>query len=126
MLRRIGPTPLIGRERELSELLGRLEAAGQGQGGAALVAGEPGIGKTRLVSELADQAREAGWQVLVGRAYESEGLPPYWPFHEALSDYIRSCPVADLQSQLESGAAALAMVLPDVRDRIHDLPPTPL
>ena len=125
MLRRIGPTPLIGRRRELSTLLGWLAAAGRGQGGVALVAGEPGIGKTRLVSELAGRARHAGWQVLVGRAYESEGMPPYLPFTEALRDYIRSCSVAALRAQLGSGAAALAMVLREVHDRLPDLPPSP-
>src|SRR5687767_10563999 len=76
--------PLVGREGELATLLGRLADAGRGQGGVALVAGEPGIGKTRLLAELADRAGAAGWTVLVGHAYDTEGMPPYLPFIEAL------------------------------------------
>jgi DNA-binding CsgD family transcriptional regulator len=45
-----------------------------------LVAGEPGVGKTRLAEEAVDQARELGLACAMGRASEDEGSPPYWPF----------------------------------------------
>src|SRR5215208_4810980 len=79
----------VGRERELALLDDRLAAAGRGEGRLVLVADEPGIGKTRLVAELAASARDAGWRVLAGRAYDQEGLPPYLPFVEALRGHIR-------------------------------------
>lgn len=96
----------------MATLLEHLEAAGSGQGGVVLVAGEPGIGKTRLVSELADRARARSWLVLVGRSYESEGLPPYLPFIEALRGYVRACSPDALWMQLGPGAADVALLVP--------------
>ena len=52
-------TIFVGRQRELAALGECLAAAAHGEGGIALVAGEPGIGKTRLLAELADRARTA-------------------------------------------------------------------
>ena len=121
----IGRIPLVGRQPELAALLERLEAAGQGQGEIVLVAGEPGIGKTRLLAELADRARGSGWQVLVGRAYESEGMPPYLPFAEALRDYFRTCPPESLGAQLAKGAAELAILLPELWDHFPVTRPGP-
>src|SRR5687768_9905932 len=95
-----GRTPFVGRERELALLLERLGAAGDGQGGVVFVAGEPGIGKTRLLEELVEQARIAGWTVASGRAYETEGLPPYLPFVEALTEWASACTDDDLRSCL--------------------------
>lgn len=82
----------VGREAELAVLLQRLEGAGGREGGVALVAGEPGIGKTRLLAELADRARAEGWTVLTGRGSEGEGMPPYLPVVEALRQFLRTAP----------------------------------
>ncbi|MBI3964092.1 MAG: AAA family ATPase [Chloroflexi bacterium] len=125
MRHRSGRLQLVGRHRELATLLEHLEAAGSGQGGVVLVAGEPGIGKTRLVSELADRARAQSWLVLVGRSYESEGLPPYLPFIEALRGYVRACSLDALRSQLGPGAADVGLLVPDVRDRLPELEQNP-
>ncbi|MEE2927102.1 MAG: ATP-binding protein [Chloroflexota bacterium] len=51
-----------------------------GQGRLVMLAGEPGIGKTRTAQELAAYAKEHGVQVLWGWCYEEEGAPPYWPW----------------------------------------------
>jgi predicted ATPase len=72
--------PFVGRERELTALWDRLILTSQGHGGVAFVAGEPGVGKTRLVMEVAARARAESWLVLVGRAYDSDGMPPYLPW----------------------------------------------
>jgi DNA-binding CsgD family transcriptional regulator len=61
-------------------LAGCLRSALDGQRQVVLVAGEPGVGKTRLAEEAVDQARELGFACAVGRASEDEGSPPYWPF----------------------------------------------
>ena len=63
-----------------------------------LIAGEPGVGKTRLMQEAASAAQNLGWLALLGHTYDSEGMPPYLPFIEALRDYVRLCPVEDLNS----------------------------
>jgi DNA-binding NarL/FixJ family response regulator len=75
----------VGRVRELGELGRALDAARAGSGTAVLVAGEAGIGKTRLASELATRARETGFEVLLGRSIDLVGTElPYQPFVEAL------------------------------------------
>jgi DNA-binding CsgD family transcriptional regulator/tetratricopeptide (TPR) repeat protein len=75
----------VGRARELMELEQALEAAQAGRGATVLVAGEAGIGKTRLASELTTRARDAGFGVLLGRSIDLVGTElPYQPFVEAL------------------------------------------
>jgi predicted ATPase len=113
-------TPLVGRDRELSILLDALEAAARGSSAILLLSGEPGVGKTRLIVELTDRAKAAAWSVLVGHAYDSEGMPPYLPFIEALSDYVRSMSMTDLMAQLGDTVGQLALLLPDVRRHFHD------
>src|SRR6266545_3691824 len=75
----------VGRARELEELERVLDSARAGNGATALVSGEAGIGKTRLASELASRARDAGFEVLLGRSIDLVGTElPYQPFVEAL------------------------------------------
>ena len=75
----------VGRGRELAELERALDATRAGGGTTVLVAGEAGIGKTRLASELAARARDAGFEVLLGRSIDLVGTElPYQPFVEAL------------------------------------------
>ena len=63
---------LVGRDRELAALRDALAAATRGEGGMVLLAGEAGIGKTRLGSELADWARETGSTALQGGCAATE------------------------------------------------------
>ncbi|UCE37634.1 MAG: tetratricopeptide repeat protein [Thermoplasmata archaeon] len=75
--------PLVDRIRELGELKDHLHNAMQGQGNLLFIAGEAGVGKTRLVEELKTYAQSQGVQILQGGSlYES--LTPYMPFIEAL------------------------------------------
>ena len=80
----LGRTGFVGRAAELGRLMEGWERARTGGRELVLVAGEPGIGKTRLVAELAVRAHEAGAVVLFGRCYE-ETLTPYQPFVEAFA-----------------------------------------
>lgn len=73
----------VGRDRELAELEAALAAARAGRGSVALIGGEPGIGKTRLASEVADLAAGRGVPVAWGRCPEN-GAPPYWPWTQVL------------------------------------------
>ena len=116
--------PLVGRGRELSILLDSLDQAAT-QGGVILIGGEPGIGKTRLVSEFADRARAAGWRVFFGHADESGVTFPYLPFVEALRDYVRTCSLEDLRAQLVDGAQEVALLVREVRSRFPDLEDSP-
>jgi predicted ATPase len=67
----------VGRREEMAALGALLDRARDGEPGFAIVAGEAGVGKTRLVAELARQATEAGFTVLTGHCVElgAEGLP---------------------------------------------------
>ena len=114
-------TPFVGREQELSLLAQRLDAAGQGEGGVVLIAGEPGIGKSRLLTEFARVARRAGWLVLFGRAYDTEGMPAYLPFVEAVREHLDACPDQELLAIVED-APSVATLIPQLRARFPVLP----
>ena len=75
---------LIGRSAELDRLTTVLDAAGGGLAGVALLGGDAGIGKTRLVTELAEQARADGFAVLIGQCAELGDALPYLPLADAL------------------------------------------
>jgi DNA-binding CsgD family transcriptional regulator/tetratricopeptide (TPR) repeat protein len=117
--------PLVGRVKELGILLDRLDSAISGGGGLVLVAGEPGIGKTRLLVELAARARAAGTLVLSGRAYDVEGLPAYHPYAEAFRAYLREQSPDAIIATLRSTAPDLVRIVPEIPEQLAGLPPTP-
>jgi len=121
-----GVSAFVGREAELSVLSAALDAAVAGRGGMVLVAGEPGIGKTRLAEELAAGARRQGALVLWGRCYEGEGAPAFWPWVEILRAALRGRDAASLRAALGSGAVSIAPLLPEVLDLLPELPAPPL
>jgi DNA-binding SARP family transcriptional activator len=112
----------VGRERELATLVGALDDALAGRGRLALVAGEPGIGKSRLADELGHRARQRGAKVCVGRCWEAGGAPAYWPWVQALRSYIRDADAAALGRQLGDDGPELATIVPEVRGLVPDLP----
>ena len=116
-----GRTPFVGRQPELAELIGRLEATHPGQGSVVLISGEPGIGKTRLLTEFAARARLAGWLVVSGRAHDTEGMPPYLPFAEALREYTGIASDDTLRALLENTTEVVAL-MPELGIRFRALP----
>jgi DNA-binding SARP family transcriptional activator/tetratricopeptide (TPR) repeat protein len=115
----------VGRELELNELFAGLDDALAGRGGLYLLVGEPGIGKSRLGEELVRAARGRGFQVLVGRCWEAGGAPAYWPWVQALRAYVRESDTEELRAQLGVGAADVAQIVPELRERFADLPEAP-
>jgi len=107
----------VGREEELERLLRLWKEAVTGERRVALVAGEPGIGKTRLAIELAGAVRESGGVVLAGRCDEDLGVP-YQPFVEALRYYVAYA----TEPRLGRYPGELVRVLPDLRDAVRGLP----
>ncbi|MFI6508387.1 AAA family ATPase [Streptosporangium sp. NPDC050855] len=81
---RSGRSALIGRSRELDRLTEVLDAAAAGQAGVALLGGDAGIGKTRMIAELAERAASAGFAVLIGQCAELGDVLPYLPLADAL------------------------------------------
>jgi DNA-binding winged helix-turn-helix (wHTH) protein/tetratricopeptide (TPR) repeat protein len=116
----------VGREAELLQILDVWQRAKTGRHQLLLVAGEPGIGKTRLSLEFARTRAAEGSTVLVGYSDE-ENLVPYQPFIECLSWYFHHCPQAELRGQLAAigGGGELGPFVPELRNRIPDLPSPP-
>ena len=77
---------LVGRDGELRRLLGLLDDAAAGQPAHALISGDAGVGKTRLVAELAARAADRGFMVLSGRCAELGDSIPYLPLADALRE----------------------------------------
>ncbi len=115
---------MVGREPEFTMIWQRLSIARAGQTTVVILAGDPGIGKSRLLMTLADQASKVGALTLRGGAVEAEGMPPYLPFLEALGRYIRTTDRATLETQCGRGAAILATILPELLPRLGELPST--
>jgi AAA ATPase domain len=74
----------VGRVRELWELLAALREGAAHRDLLFLVTGEPGIGKSRLMEELARLLEGQGWRVLVGRCWEHGGAPACWPWMQGV------------------------------------------
>lgn len=113
----------VGRRGEMAQLEATLAEALSGQGRIVMLAGEPGIGKTRTAQELTALAEAGGAMVLWGRCYEEEGAPPYWPWVQLIRDYVRRCDYGQLSSEMGFGATNIADLVPEVHDKIPNLKP---
>jgi class 3 adenylate cyclase len=107
---------LAGRRVELDRLENAWTRARDGVRQVALVAGEPGIGKTRLAAELLSWVSEDG-VALYGRCDE-EGIVPYQPFVEALRPSVAAYSAATLHQRLHGLEQDLARVFPELPDRL--------
>lgn len=105
--------PLVGRTRELS-LVERL--LGNRFPPVLLFAGEPGVGKTRLLREAATIAAEAGWTVLVGSCSQASYSDPYAPLLGMIERDIAARDPADLKAELQ-GCGWLVRLLPELAER---------
>lgn len=112
---------LYGRERELEALREAFERARTGEASIALVVGEPGIGKSRLLQTFADEAASGGAAVAWGRAWEAGGAPPFWPWLEALRGLLERVEL-DTLGLGPARLAALAQLLPDAAPAAAALP----
>ena len=90
-----------------------------------MLAGEPGIGKTRTAQELAAYAEGRGAQVLWGWCYEEVGAPPFWPWVQAIRSYVQQAEPERLRSEMGVGAAGIAEILPEIHAKLPGLE-TPL
>jgi eukaryotic-like serine/threonine-protein kinase len=112
----------VGRDAELRELRSAADEALAGRGRLVLMAGEPGIGKTRTAEELATYAQLRGAKVHWGRCHEGEGAPAYWPWVQAIRSYVREADPVALAWELGGGAADIARVVPEVSERVGEVP----
>jgi DNA-binding CsgD family transcriptional regulator len=103
---------LVGRDAELTRLLGLLDDAAAGRPANALVGGDAGVGKTRLVTELAARAEDRGFLVLSGRCAELGDSIPYLPLADALREGSTG-PAAGPVLDALAGRPVLSRLLPD-------------
>jgi DNA-binding CsgD family transcriptional regulator/tetratricopeptide (TPR) repeat protein len=120
---RLAPSlPFAGRSRELA-LLRTLVPRGESDSlRFALVGGEAGSGKSRLVREFAHEAAERGTLILYG-ACDAVVQRPYRPFVEALEQLVRTTDPATLRADLGPSGGELTRLLPDLAHHVGELPP---
>ena len=116
-------TPLVGRDSEQADLRRAVDQALAGHGGLALVAGEAGVGKSRLVAEIGGAAGARGMRVLTGHCVEMDSTPPYLPYVEMIEQVISSprSPLA-LREALGDVAPEIARIAPGLRRLFPDIP----
>ena len=119
------PPVLVGRDGELGELLAGLDDAACGAGRLFLLAGDPGIGKSRLAYEAAARARDRGFKVVWGRCWEAGGAPAYWPWVQALRALVRGVGREELVPQLGAGAPFVAQIVAEVAEILPEVGPPP-
>ena len=114
----INRTPFVGRSEQLNRLSAKLEEACNGHGMIAMLQGEPGIGKSRIIDEFSGFARERRATVLKGSCYDGEWQPPYGPFAEAITQYAHQAPSAEIIAVCGNNAGTLARLAPALREKI--------
>jgi DNA-binding CsgD family transcriptional regulator/DNA polymerase III delta prime subunit len=109
------PQPrLVGREAELRRLLALLDDSAAGRPVVALVSGDAGVGKTRLVTELSAAARDRGFAVLTGRCAELADTVPYLPLADALRDAATGASASSPLLDALAARPVLSRLLPDI------------
>ena len=112
--------PLVGRTAELAAIERLLATA---HPPTLFLAGEPGIGKSRLLAEAALRAQARGWMVLVGGCTRRSGQEPYAPLLGAFSRCVAALPPSALRTSLD-GCAWLVRLLPELAERVIAPAPT--
>jgi tetratricopeptide (TPR) repeat protein len=126
-LARLAGGVFVGRDQELHQLRAALRDAISTRGRLLLLVGEAGSGKTRLAEQLSTYAKINDAQVLIGRCYEGQGVPAFWPWVQMVRAYIQGRKAPHLNSVMGPGAADIAQIVSEVRERLPDLPvPTSL
>ena len=121
-----GEGELVGRDGQLALLDRTLAGAAAGQGRLVLVAGEPGIGKTRLAEEAARQAAAQDLRVVWGRCYQGEGAPAFWPWVQAARQLLAEVAPAQLGAMLGPSAGELSQLLPELKELVSGVEPPPV
>jgi len=116
------PAPFVGRGHELELLVGIVERLGDGEGCTVLVEGEPGIGKSRLMREIALRARTRRLPTLATNCYEIERATPYQPVIDLVTQALDLVADAALRAIAPVSLAELAALVPEIGERIAGLP----
>ena len=102
----ISPYAMVGRQAQTAVLEELLDGLSLGRPSALMLAGEAGIGKTRLADELVNRARSRGWRTVWVAAWQGDGVPPLWPWAELLRQVVGTADVLDRQAPDADPASA--------------------
>ena len=111
----------VGREQERLDIRMLLDRAMTGSGGMLFITGAPGIGASRLASEVAVEATSKGWLVLSGRCMEQDGAP-YAPFREILATAVAGGTSKSLQDAAGGNGPLLSQLVPSLRQKVRGMP----
>ncbi|RIK07757.1 MAG: hypothetical protein DCC49_09795 [Acidobacteria bacterium] len=115
----------IGRSSELSRAREAVDSAAAGRATFLTVAGDPGIGKTRLAEEVIAYAELRGFTNAIGNCLEDEGAPAFWPWQQALRSLVEKCDGNEIRNALGASGPVLARILPEVSAVIPEVEPAP-
>jgi pilus assembly protein CpaF len=110
----------VDREQERLDIRMMLDRAMTGAGGMLFLGGAPGIGASRLASEVAGEATSKGWLVLSGRCAE-EGSAPFAPFREILAAAVAASPTRTLQEAAKDNGPLISHLVPSLRQKVRGL-----
>ena len=91
-----------------------------------MLAGEPGIGKTRAAQELALYAESDDAQVRLGWCHQQQGSPPFWSWIQPIRSYIQQTDAESLNVQMDAGARDISEIIPEVREKLPNIESVPL
>jgi pilus assembly protein CpaF len=111
----------VGREQERLDIRMLMDRATTGSGGMLFITGAPGIGASRLASELAVEAAAKGWLVLSGRSMENDAAP-YAPFREILATAVAGGTSKSLQDAAGANGPLLSQLVPSLRQKVRGMP----
>jgi tetratricopeptide (TPR) repeat protein len=115
-------SPFVGRSAELARVEQALAWAVSGSGHVILIAGDPGIGKTRLAKQVGESAESKAFKVLWGRCWEGGGAPALWPWIEVIREYARQVDDAALRADLGPQTSHIASLVPELAERLGVAP----
>ncbi len=121
------PTPVlptgdgfVGREQERLDIRMALDRAAMGSGSMMFIAGDAGMGSSRLASEVAADAARKGWWVLSGRCAEQD-ITPLAPFRDLLAGAVASVAAHPLQEAVGESGPLLAQLVPALRQKVRGM-----
>ena len=119
-------TAFVERESERSTIRAAIDRALNGHGSVVMLAGGPGVGKTRLAMEMAEYASRVGFRYLVGHCYERDEPFPFLPFAEIIeSSLAEAASLDDFRRRMGDNAPELAQIAPSLRRIFPDIPEPP-
>jgi hypothetical protein len=119
-------TAFVERESERSTIRAAIDRALSGHGSVVMLAGGPGVGKTRLAMEMAEYASRVGFRYLVGHCYERDEPFPFLPFVEIIEGSLaEAASLDDFRRRIGDNAPELAQIVPSLRRIFPNIPEPP-